>query len=471
MQTLMHDTKPDSRAALDPPRITKTHSELTNPGPSTSIPEFLSSGSPLRHPLKINVFYQHRKGVRLCMSNCTSIEVAVLWPSNADSDSDCLISDINPASLSTSLKKEVGRTKLKVEMDANMMFADQEQNADLSPTESTLTIPSHDALTNTSQESTSRQKSPFLSLPFELRLKIYSYILPSRHHTIATQIPHNGFFYNTSTIPIHSAQSFYPFGTSPPSNAQIEKLTTYKILSSNFRPNYPSPSIYPSILLTHKQIHAEAEPLFYSDKDTIFDFGTHLDACIAFWGNRSEVARRSVRNLRVAREVPAWLGRDVYGNTQIDLGWTKFCNFIQKDLTGLRNLDLTLWSSTGSASSFPTSISQSNSNQNENVEEREEKMKEQERNKKWREWDYTSSLLSTEGLREARVTWWGFNFENESVVEMQADGTGMRSAWSESGKEFDSWVAGRMVGDVLVRDRMIRDGVVLEGVVVLRGGA
>lgn len=410
------------------------------------------------------------------MSNCASIEVAVLWPLNADSDSDSPIFDINPGSRSTSLEKEVVLKKTsRVEMDAKM-FADQEHNiADLSPTNSTMNDPSYDTLTNTSQiyqESSSRQKSPFLTLPLELRLKIYSYILPSRHHTIATQIPHNGFFYNTSTIPIHSTQSFYPFGISPPTNiqAQKEKLTTYKILSSNFRPNYPSPSIYPSILLTNKQIHAEAEPLFYGHKDTIFDFGTHLDACIAFWDYRSEVARKSVRNLRVAREVPAWLGRDVYGNTQIDLPWMKFCTFVQKDLTGLRNLDLTLWSSTGSASNFPTQI-QNEANDNENVEERERKVKDKERAQKWREWDYTASLLATEGLREARVTWWGFNFENESVVEMQADGASMRSAWSESGKEFDSWVAGRMVGDVLVRERMIRDGVVLEGVVVLRGGA
>lgn len=463
MQSLMQDgTKPHGRAA-DPPEFAQTQREPTE---GLSASGILSSNY---SPLKINIFHQQRhKGVRLCMSNCRSIDVTVLIPLYADSESYFPISDIDPGSSSLSCGKEAVEEELRDEMKM------QGHKADLSPTlnSTTTTIEeaSHDnlmCLSNISskfEESSSSQTRPrFLDLPLEIRLKIYKYILPPRHHTIATQIPHNGFFYNTATIPQHSAQSFYPFGTQPPRN---QKLTTYKILSSNFRPNYPLPSIYPEILRVCKQIHAEAEPLLYGEKDTLFDFGTHLDACHAFWGDRSQVARESVRSLRIAREVPTWLGRDVYGNYQVDNPWVKFCNFIQTELTGLRNLDLTLWTTTGSVAIFPSGTN--NEDESENLDERENTAREQEQNKQWREWDYTASLLQAEGLKEARVTWWGFNNENENAVERLSTDDGFQTS-NYSGKEFDSWVAGRMVGDVLVRDRMIKDGIVLEGVVVLRG--
>jgi hypothetical protein len=58
-----------------------------------------------------------------------------------------------------------------------------------------------------------------------------------------------------------------------------------------------------------------------------------------------------------------------------------------------------------------------------------------------------------DALRQARITWWGF-----------------QSIRGENGESnFDSWLAGRMVGDRVLRERMVWEGVAEEGVVVLRG--
>ncbi|KAE8445785.1 hypothetical protein EG329_012843 [Mollisiaceae sp. DMI_Dod_QoI] len=368
------------------------------------------------------------------------------------------------------------------------MDADQERHtADLSlKANSVITTTnmnlSHDSSFNSSSISQNQKESTeegfrFLDLPIELRLKIYEYLLPARQHTIATQIPNNGYFYNTSTIPQHSAQSFYPFGTQSPRNP---KLTTYKILTSNFRSNFPRPSIHPEILRVSKQVHDEAENVLYGSKDAIFDFRTHLDAAIAFFGDRSEAARKSVKCIRVAREIPAWLGRDAYGNQRRDETWIKFCNFVKHELKGLRSLDLTLWSSTGSAASFPTQIvgvqaADEIETRDEEEEERARKVQEEDDKRKWREWEYTASLLEAEDLRESKVTWWGFKSKEGNAVEQQDDDqeadTGDDLSWATSSnlKGFDSWIAARMVGDRLVRDRMVKDGVVVEGVVVIPG--
>jgi hypothetical protein len=277
--------------------------------------------------------------------------------------------------------------------------------------------------------STTSQPFRFLDLPLELRLKIYSLLLPARNHTIVTQIPHNGYFYNTESIPSHSATSFYPFGRSPP-----KSLTTYKILTENFRSEFSSLSIHLQLLLVSKQIHEEAEPVLYGARDAVWDFGMHLEALMAFWGDRSQVARACVRNVRIAREIPA-----LQSSNGMDARWTKLCAFIETELVGLRELDLTVWSGSGSAASFPSAGG--------------DKVGEE---KRWREWEWMKELLEMDGLRAARVTWWGF--------------------WSTEGSErpaagFDSWLAGRMVADKVARDRMVRQGVVVEGSLVVPGRA
>lgn len=232
--------------------------------------------------------------------------------------------------------------------------------------------------------------------------------------------------------------------------------------------------MHPEVLRVNKQIHFEAEAVLYGSKDAVWDFGTYVDAAIAFWSDRSVEARRTVKSIKVAREIPAWLGRDAYGNEREDASWVRFCDFVKRELNGLRALDLTLWSSTGSAASFPTRINTAQTADGTEAEggeeERQRKAREDaEQQQKWREYNYTASLLSTPALRSARITWWGFNSESGNEVEDENEGASNLS-WGGSKKGFDSWIATRMVGDRLVRDRMVKEGVVMEGVVVIPGG-
>jgi hypothetical protein len=132
----------------------------------------------------------------------------------------------------------------------------------------------------------------------------------------------------------------------------------------------------------------------------------------------------------------------------VDDLWVTFCGFLEREMKGVRGLDLTIWSSSGSVASFPTTTSLEGGRLDVEDQVLKEKEKELEWQIKWREWEWTRDLLRMEALRKAKVTWWGF--------EGQDGG-------------FDSWLAGRMVGDRLVRERMIREGMVVEGFVVIPG--
>ncbi|RDW94380.1 hypothetical protein BP5796_00143 [Coleophoma crateriformis] len=294
----------------------------------------------------------------------------------------------------------------------------------------------------------------FLDLPAEIRLQIYGYLLPSRTHTIVTQSPYNGFFFNTATLPANSAQSFYPFGRSPPR----DRLTTYKVLSTNFRASYPSPSIHVEIFRTCKQIRAEAEPILYGGQ-AIFDFGIHLDAVKSFFGDRSALARASVRNIKIAKEIPEPVTHNS-GEWQsvlkpgVDQVWREVCDHLLVNLQNLKNIDLTVWAPSGSVSVFPALIDTTAAPSTESVlAEAQAEASEQAR--LWREWEWTSDLLKLEVLKGLRITWWGFNSQ----------------ATREGTTGFDSWLARRMIGDGLVRDRMVREGLLIEGLVVVNGTA
>lgn len=367
------------------------------------------------------------------MSNCRQIEVVLLYPTEAVPSDLRPLNDQNPL-LSKDEKhnqdeSQDSASKLdeKIEFGFSMSAA-----ADLSPT----WLSRDDTPFPSSPPTKTEALFRLLDLPLELRLKIYALLLPSRSHTIVTQIPHNGYFYNTSTIPRHSATSFYPFGTSAPVKKKTQNLTTYKVLNRNFRKDFPGASIYPHLFLVCRQIKEEAEPVLYGGLETEWDFGTNLEAVPAFFGDRSEVARQCVRHIKVAREI-----RDAVGQEGLkDLGWEKFCTYISSSLPNLKIVDLTIWSSSGSILLFPS-----------------EKEGDKEVEKKWREWEFTHGLLNMEGLRRAKVTWWGFQGEKVDGQE-------------QSGQGFDSWLARRMVQDEVVRERMVTEGVVREGSVILASG-
>jgi hypothetical protein len=303
-------------------------------------------------------------------------------------------------------------------------------SADLSPTSS-----SHDTIISPLQQE-SQEIFRFRDLPLELRLKIYNLLLPPRSHTIATQIPHNGFFYNTSTIPLHFISSFYPFGTSPPQDPTTQNQATYKVLNRNFRTDFPEPSLEVQILRVCRQIKEDAEPVLYGNPKTEWDFGFYFEAVDAFFSDRSEVARGFVRHVKVAREIC-----DGMAAGTVEYAWEKFCKYIGTEMPGLRTVDLTIWSSSGSTTEFPLL-----GGEGEDTKEMESR---------WKDWGFVKGLMGLGELRRARVTWWGF------------DGKGQERG---QGQGFGSWLARRMVGDKVVREKMVSEGVVKEGIVVLSGG-
>lgn len=175
--------------------------------------------------------------------------------------------------------------------------------------------------------------------------------------------------------------------------------------------------------------------MLYGNPKTEWDFGIYLEAVDPFFGDRSEVARSFVRNVKVAREL-----RDESAISTADYAWEKFCKYIDTEMQGLRTVDLTIWSNSGSTAEFPP-LGGEGDGRNE-------------MERKWREWGIVKGLMEVGELRRVKVTWWGF------------DGEGQERG---RGQVFDSWLARRMVGDKVLREMMVSGGVVKEGVVVLAG--
>lgn len=192
-----------------------------------------------------------------------------------------------------------------------------------------------------------------------------------------------------------------------------------------------------------------------------------------FWEERSQVARECVRGLRVAWEVPAWSafengsGGEMLGRKAVV--WMRFVDFLKREMKGLRQLDLMLWCADGQASGFPEAeeMSQEDAGQPAQFFELDEReqlgMSEREANfemeKKWRQWKWTEDLLSMPSLRQTKITCWSAAPPKmEEVVD-----------FGVTVPRFDSWVAGRMVADSILREKMVKDGVVVSEEVVVIG--
>ncbi|KAM0305004.1 hypothetical protein ACHAO8_011268 [Botrytis cinerea] len=293
-------------------------------------------------------------------------------------------------------------------------------------------------------KSMANQSFPFLSLPTEIRLKIYLLLLPPRHHKITTQIPHNGYYFPPKCLPLCAAQSFYPISPDTP-----EKLTTYKVLSANFHTDHPNPSIHTRILSVCKQTKEEAEEVLYGNGNSIWDFGMNIEAVQPFWTDRSQGARAWARNLKIAREVPESL---MGACIDIDVTWELFCGFITRELLGLKNMDLTVWGNSQAEESRDSSESVDMvdvmSVDGGDVPEASKSLLESRGLDTWtlRDWEYTKELLAHEGLRSATVTCWGFR-------------EGVKSSWAK-------W----MLESRSLTEEMVREGEVVQDVVVWDGG-
>lgn len=398
--------------------MTLIHSQLQNSSsypakslPATTHPNSLGSFS-------LNVFRRNRSR-HLCKTNCRSIEIPLLLPSSSTEDE-----------------------------------TSQEKRPDLNMTPSTRT---------TDRSTRDVTTFPFLSLPFELRLQIYELLLPARSHTLVTQYPHNGSYYTSS--PPYSAQQLYPATSTssqqPASETNEPQLTSYRLLNANFGLDFPRPSICPEILRTCSQIRREAEPVLYGSPQTIFDFGSSIDAIIPFLSDRSAIARQSIANLKLAREIPHSLsemienedgqmsrGRGRRDRVVVEALWQRVCMFLRDECVGLRVVDLTVWTETSNvkaltdliSNSIPTGTSLALASELTTEDDAGDPLpREEDENDsmEWHEWEWTRGLLMVGGLRNVKVTWWGF----------------------ETGKvgfgRFNGWLGRKMMQDELVQDQAI----------------
>ncbi|KAF5867547.1 uncharacterized protein Bfra_010522 [Botrytis fragariae] len=382
--------------------------------------------NPSRYPelstLSMNIFYaQKNKAIKQCKSNCRNIDVDILYPTSYPFNCD-------------SSKQSNRDTELRESMSFSPV--DTLALSEYSSHDFSSPINNINSMANPS--------FPFLSLPIEIRLKIYLLLLPPRHHKITTQIPHNGYYFPPKCLPLCAAQSFYPISPDTP-----ERLTTYKVLSANSHTDHPNPSIHTRILSVCKQTKLEAEEVLYGNGNSIWDFGMHIEAVQPFWTDRSQGARRWAQNLKIAREVLE-LGVDASAGASVDMVWGNFCRFITCELLGLKNLDLTVWGNPWVEESLNSSevieMGDEMSLDGDDVREvRKSAMKSREM---WtlRDREYMKELLAHEGLRSAKVTCWGFREE-------------VKSSWAK-------W----MLESRSLMEEMVREGEVVQDVLVWNGG-
>jgi hypothetical protein len=215
------------------------------------------------------------------------------------------------------------------------------------------------------------------------------------------------------------------------------------VLNANSHSDFASWTIQTGILRTCKQIHKEAEEVLYGNPQTVWDCGLHIEALMAFLGDRSPFARSQIKHIKIAREIPDLINGQIDSKEDV---WKQFEAFLVAEMMGLRNLDLVVWSRDGSTSQLPIMGNPGEELEHDRDIERRRLL---ETENKWREWAWTKGVLDLEGLCVAKITWWGFDTGEE--------------------KRFDPQIAGLMVRDQVMRKRMVRDGGVIEGVVVLRG--
>lgn len=202
--------------------------------------------------------------------------------------------------------------------------------------------------------------------------------------------------------------------------------------------------------------------MLYVGKGVEWDFGVHLEALRSFFDERSDVARRCVRNLRIAFELPVLAVLDdalPEAKGRKALVWDRMVEYVRKELTDLRHLELVLWSGDGSGAGFPTPPASSTTSSSLDRYTRHiptTKIEEQ-----WRSWAWTKDLLAIPSMRETKITYW--TAQERTKEEVSED-----SLTGAIRKKFDSWIAGRMVGDFVMRGRMIEQEIMREDVVVLR---
>ncbi|KAK0248015.1 hypothetical protein B0A54_01372 [Friedmanniomyces endolithicus] len=181
-----------------------------------------------------------------------------------------------------------------------------------------------------------RQQSPFLRLPAELRIHIYSLLVLPRSPT--DLLP--------SFQKVHSStQDYFDYDHTPPSTDNLPSPTNlpaptimirtidpdsyrrrypdsqplptrskYSVRCDRFRSacksttyhcvNLPRIEDHMAILRTNQQIHAECADLLYSSYT--FDFDTHVEAIVPFFSDLTAFARGRVKSIRFVKRALAY---------------------------------------------------------------------------------------------------------------------------------------------------------------------
>ncbi|KAF2735024.1 hypothetical protein EJ04DRAFT_221721 [Polyplosphaeria fusca] len=167
------------------------------------------------------------------------------------------------------------------------------------------------------------QQSPFLRLPFELRLQIYEYLLlPSStpaptHSTSIDNLSPQHPYYTPDPTSSPTTLTVRTIDPSLPHHAPSPKRrlrTTYHIRTGPFQ-THTTPTTYtlplpptlshlhhtiPSLLPLSRQIHTEASSLLYSTYT--FSFDTAIEAIVPFLSDLTPVARASLRYVQITKK-------------------------------------------------------------------------------------------------------------------------------------------------------------------------
>jgi hypothetical protein len=171
------------------------------------------------HIFSLNIIYQTRLSKPIAKTNCRSIEIPLIIP-------------------------RPGSTPQSGNPSVQVFSSNQDQEMALAGGTKQLASRGRPEM---------EQFFPFLSLPFELRLKIYALVLPSRTHTIVTQYPHNGYYYSRTSMVSHSHKPSIPHSRIHPAG--------HRICSRNLPPTSYSTQTPTTISLVRVYIRRSSVPV------------------------------------------------------------------------------------------------------------------------------------------------------------------------------------------------------------------
>jgi 2EXR family len=378
---------------------------------------------------ELNVFYGAAEKRRLVKTNCRAIEVPVLLPLRPNRQID--------ASIASAFERAEGNASGEASQesqDQNSSLERQEQGED-------------------GKGKHSKAKETvflFFSLPVEIRLKIYAFLLPSRVHKIASQYPHNGVYYSSAAQALFTNQSLYQAAIHASASP---RLTTYTLLSANSRRDFPSPSIHPQILRACRRTRAEAEPLLYGAPGVVFDFGSYWpDALAPFWADRSSIARAYVTHVALAWDVPT--AAEAASPSPTMQQWTKTCAFFRDELPALRSADLSIFGAGlkagGAADMSLASVTTSAAAgtipgptpRQEQPQQAEALNGENSRYNAhlMHDWHWTRQFLLNGALQDVRMTLWNFGVDIDVDANVEGEGKCEGKGEEEMERERGKWV-------------------------------